>query len=225
MKIVFIHRKNTTNIGDLAACPASYLEFPTHTRTDPFNHTGTCDLMIIGGGGLMQGFFDDQMRKIVKTAGAVVLWGVGSHYKTFRMADWAENADMIGIRDKDCGYDLVPCASCLSIDFDQTLPAIYPSVGYYHSHKDWRPRGMPVGHNHDTSLRNAVNFLATGKKIHTNSYHGAYWGKLLDREVALSENWNSKFDHLPETTLQEARRLNLEFYRKVQTRFNLSVDE
>ena len=222
MKIVFLHHNRTKNIGDLSSCPASYLDFPVHEIADPLAFEGTADLAIIGGGGLMSPYFDEQISKIVKNVGALVLWGVGTHYSQFGMAPWAEKADMIGIRDEGCGYELVPCASCLSPLFDEIKAPTFEKVGYYHYHLGWRPQyHLAQMHNHSSNLKNTLQFLASGKRVLTNSYHGAYWGKLLKREVILSENWNSKFNHIPTDDLHMARTRNLVFYKDVVNRFNL----
>lgn len=222
MRIVFVHRKNTDNVGDLSSCPASYLEFPKHEVVDPFDFLGHSDLTIIGGGGLMGEFFDPQMQTIVDSSDKVVLWGVGCHYSDgFRLAKWADKADMIGIRDETCGYDVVPCASCLSPKLDNVKEADKERIYYYHNHRNWRPKGNPIMGNHDSNLDDTLDFLASGKEVVTNSYHGVYWSKLMKRKSILVENWNTKFNHIANLDLHMARTHNLVFYKKVLKRFNL----
>lgn len=223
MKIVFLHRRDTDNVGDLASCPAKFLKFPEHTVRDPLHYDGGADLLIVGGGGLMGGYFDRAISKIVENSGSLVLWGVGSHYETFRMAEWASKAEMIGIRDDNCGEECVPCASCLSSEFDVEQTPVFNEVGYYHNHRRWRPSGIPAFGNHGTDLKKTLTFLRSGKLVRTNSYHGVYWAKLLQRHDKLVERWNSKFDHIPNMDLEQCRERNLEFYNRVVSRFNLTV--
>jgi hypothetical protein len=42
-----------------------------------------------------------------------------------------------------------------------------------------------------------VDFLASGREIVTSTFHGAYWGYLLNRKVTIPSKWASRFYSLP----------------------------
>ena len=41
-----------------------------------------------------------------------------------------------------------------------------------------------------------IRFIAESEIILTSSYHGAYWGFLLNKKVVINGNWSTKFDTL-----------------------------
>ena len=45
----------------------------------------------------------------------------------------------------------------------------------------------------ETPFEEVAGFLASGRVVVTNSYHGAYWTTLLGRPTLLWEPWCSKF--------------------------------
>jgi hypothetical protein len=88
--------------------------------------------------------------------------------------------------------------------------------------------------NNTTNMLEVINFLGSANTIVTDSYHGAYWGQLLGRNVKVV-SWSTKFRHLkyqptfiqnirdwkdnnisvvPDTFLEECRTLNQNFYKK-----------
>jgi exopolysaccharide biosynthesis predicted pyruvyltransferase EpsI len=47
--------------------------------------------------------------------------------------------------------------------------------------------------NRERSFSRVIEFLASGEVIVTSSYHGAYWGTLLNRRIILINAFSSKF--------------------------------
>ena len=45
------------------------------------------------------------------------------------------------------------------------------------------PPDMPTADNHCASLQEALHFIASGRTVISNSYHGVYWGLLMGRKV------------------------------------------
>ncbi len=113
----------------------------------------------------------------------------------------------------------VPCASCMHPAFDLALDIApehdvvrYSAARRVEVHE---PTDAPHMTNEDGSIEEAVRFIASGRKIVTSSYHGAYWAQLLGREVELV-SWGSKFEYLPAMRLPEARDLQRQTYEIVR---------
>jgi hypothetical protein len=91
--------------------------------------------------------------------------------------------------------------------------------------------------NRERSFSKVLDFLASGEVLLTSSYHGAYWGMLLNRKVILinvfsskfhgfkhqppiatEEGWKSKHSeaHNYPEALAECRNANLQFSEKVR---------
>lgn len=136
----------------------------------------------------------------------------------------------------------VPCASCMNTAFDLPVPAT-PEHEYvfYIINGTKTLRGLgdgcPVMDNYGDFVE-SIRFLSSAEVVFTDSYHGAYWATLLGRKVvvldrrekfksfkhppafASPEDWRdiltgrNKLKTWPEA-LEDARKANLEFYKKV----------
>jgi hypothetical protein len=120
---------------------------------------------------------------------------------------------LAGVRDWDRSVvqRWVPCPSCMHIAFEVPrepeinfvvydhceVPFImdYENASKYRSTKD----AIEAPHMINTkvnSIVDAVNFLARGRTVLTTSYHGAYWGMLLER-LTIVQGWHSiRFDRM-----------------------------
>lgn len=113
----------------------------------------------------------------------------------------------------------VPCASCMHPAFDEVLDAKpqHDVVRYSAARRVevQAPSDAPHMTNEDGTIEEAIAFLASGRKVITSSYHGAYWAQLLGRDVE-TVSWGSKFDYLPGLKLSEARTLQRYAYELVR---------
>ncbi len=219
--IIFVYRKNTRNIGDLSCCPKSYFEeFKNYPSIDILALKDIKlknKIFIVGGGGLFQSFFYEKIKILEKLSknNIVIYWGAGTdNTATEKLTDlsFLKNSKLVGLRDKNTKYDFVPCASCMSELFDKysDTEILHDTVLYLH--KDYSipyityAKDYPYITNKDNkSFEEIIKFLASTKIIITNSYHGAYWGCLLNKKVIvlpwidkMGNKWlSNKFEQFP----------------------------
>jgi len=208
--ITNVHRVNTNNVGDQASTPIHYYDFgPVRELDIKFavrDDETLTPTVIIGGGGMLN--FEPSMDTLMqrKPAGAKYIgWGLsGGSKQLWCVKDqirlhndevlppypwYMDKFDLLGIRDWNTGYRWVPCVSCMSKAFDTAPAPKHEVVVYKHRAVDipGLPK-LPTSHSrtedHPT-LKSAINFIASGAVVLTNSYHGAYWGMLLKRKVIL----------------------------------------
>lgn len=225
--------KETRNIGDLTCVPTLY--FNLGDITDILNLPALLkgETVIVGGGGMM--IFSQQLRKIGSEAKVSIAWGIGTNGNK---VDYSalDKFSLIGIRDYGMGYEWVPCVSCMSPLFDKYRD-VSPTqkVILYEN----QPTNLPYLKCHNTlpDLESALKVLSCAETVITTSYHGAYWGTLLNRKVIVVNAWSDKFyymKHKPVITtsrgvdsslerttnypeaLQECRSTTLNFMDKVK---------
>jgi hypothetical protein len=236
MSIIAIHHRNTTNLGDLVCSPCQYVDFDDVEYSDARAPLPAADNYIFGGGAIFRRLYRTNAR------GVKIAWGVGqtNRKNKFTLDGVPEDFELFGSRDVgQVGAQWVPCASCMSPLFDREYKIAHEAVGYWNFYPDKtvpKPRisGIPTEVNR-CSFERAVEFLGSGKRIVTNSYHGAYWGTLLGREVVIANPYSSKFfcfKHQPATVeaaewrvaktrifpeaLTECREANSAFYEQVK---------
>lgn len=197
-----IHWTKGPNLGDRVCGPARYLwpdAVPEAHVDDGWPHGN----VILGGGGLCH---PDLSAMVERHLGArrFVVWAVGTNTHGERGAvdypRWFDRAVAVGVRDwRPTERRWVPCPSCLSPEFDRArrCPVRYPAVGYWH-HRRPLPCGegieaIPGLTNACPTLRQALEHLASGETVVTNTYHGAYWGALLGRGVVVPDAFSSRF--------------------------------
>ncbi len=218
-KVINYHRVNTTNIGDLICAPALWFpELAGARREEILGFKGSentsvtaakswkkrlaeADLLIIGGGGLLEiDFFRSGLQMISehrKPGSRAVIWGAG--HNNWQVDDWRKlkqgldldpyGFDLVGVRDVDCGYDWVPCASCMAPALDRQSEPVFDVVMYAHTdtinnaaHLATLPSGLPMLDN-SAPFEQVIPFLASGDLVLTDSFHGMYWATLLGRRV------------------------------------------
>jgi hypothetical protein len=213
VKILALHVRETKNLGDLWSCPLHYFKFSgfdvvfADVRNPPLDMRP--DVVIYGGGSIT--------TCLSMWDCPTIAWGVGH---TERQRPWGEKmiaehlratalCKVYMPRDWMPGLErCVPCASCMHPAFDQALD-IKPEHDVIRYSAARRvevkePADTPHRTNEDGSIEEALRFIASGRKVVTSSYHGAYWARLLGREVEVV-SWGSKFDYVPELRLSEAR--------------------
>lgn len=230
MRILALHVRDTANAGDRASCPLDYFEFEGHevVKAD-LRHPPDIrpDVVVYGGGSIIAS------ADFHAWPGALtVAWGVGHHERerpweqAVRSAHKKASAlcDLYFPRD-DAGpqFERVPCASCLHSVFDEDhLPPPSHEVVRYSAARRVEvsePAGAPHMSNEDGRMEDSVRFLASGQTVVTSSYHGAYWARLLGRDVRVL-SWGSKFDDLPQLSLAACRDANRAAYRSVKNLIN-----
>lgn len=207
MKIINIHRVDITNIGDYYSAPLHYFSFPGSV----VEHGEILDLndlnlnkahVIVGGGGLLDSWFKPFFDKVCHVDKlSLIAWGLGQQLDTgpwykkhrqFNYGEYLSSFNLVGIRDYDYGFPWVPCASCMNISFDKPREIKHEFIVYSHKTRPVPIVDFPSMTNETNQFEEVLDFLGSGETILTSSYHGAYWGILLNRKV-LAFPFNSKF--------------------------------
>lgn len=205
-RVINVHRIDPANIGDLCSAPARHLDFLQHARCldicalNERNH-GQLDeaTVILGGGGLLgQAYFDRGIHALLQARPRRrICWGAGHNVhgcQVIGMPGYLDDFDLVGVRDHGQRHEWVPDTSCLHVLFDQPRPIRHDVVLYEQaSFGRSALQGLPRMSNKERSFSKVLDFLASGEVLLTSSYHGAYWGMLLNRRVILINVFSSKF--------------------------------
>lgn len=215
--MINLHFKETDNIGDRMCAPGLY--YPDIEVLDINNHLHTKfnDLVIYGGGAIA----GPAIRHARLQESPTVFWGGGStrRFKEDHPVPDYSAFDLYGTRDIGQGHH-VPCVSCKHPVFDQNFCLQHEVVFY--GHRAVKPlleqsKNYPYLDNEHDSFEEVISFLASGSRVVTSSYHGAYWAMLLNRPVII-HGFGSKFNYLPKSSpnlLHQCRSKNDAFYNKV----------
>lgn len=222
MRILGLHVRNSKNAGDRFSNPLDYFEFPgdevkiADMREPPDVRP---DVVIYGGGSIIT---SPDFRKF--EGAKIVAWGVGHHERARPWHDAMAEAhkraalmcELYFPRDAIAGFDQGPCASCMHPAFDAVSNPVHEVVRYSAARRVIvdDPAEAPHMSNEDSTIEDAIRFLASGRTVITSSYHGAYWAGLLGRKVKLVP-WGSKFEYLPNLSLAQCRDANRAVYRRV----------
>ena len=249
--IFFVHCADKTNIGDTLCTPISLFQKyqKTHNqivmdiREDmPLSRIGMDDIVILGGGGLLN-YTDDwneRINQLLSLPAKVVAWGIGfnTHYDdvdkklpiTFERFDLFGGRDWLGTMDNYC-----PCVSCLNPKVHKKYP-LQRHIGIVEHKESPIPLSYNRISNRADEKQDIFSFIGSSNVIITNTYHGAYWGLLMGKKVILYHPFSSRFDAFkyPPTIysgdlehdiaiakvypefLKESCELNKDFFEKVQ---------
>ncbi|MCF2872463.1 polysaccharide pyruvyl transferase family protein [Octadecabacter sp. G9-8] len=206
MNVVFQHLRDTPNLGDRWCSPFDWFDWPdSYSARDLRQRGDAYDVGIYGGGKIFGGLPTyDGVRASEATLN--IAWGVGT-LQSFpisrRYARARRMCDVIGSRDyKDRGFKWVPCASCMAPAFDAPADPEHDVVFYGHGSKSAKqglqvPDAMPKLTNNADTLEDALSFIASGRTVISNSYHGVYWGLLMGRKV-ICVPFSNKFNNYRE---------------------------
>lgn len=195
-------------------------------------------------------YFDNDFTK--RLNGKICIgWGLGQCTGDVWPETFLKKMSLIGIREYTYPFIdnkkvfFCPCSSCMNTIFDRKYETKHDIVFYTHfMQKDRFSDGteekmmkrFPRSTNYAASLAEAIEFIASGDVVCTNSYHGAYWATLLGKKVIYRgyarkwagfkhppvyiENFSDLKDAVKRTVsypeaLEECRFLNKEFYNKV----------
>lgn len=193
------------------------------------------------------------LDKLEYTKRPKFIWGAGHNGGDpdieFRDIKWPKTISeysLVGMRDHNPAsrFQYVPCASCLHPALRKKYPVKNEVIIFEHKKqliKDFGSDSIPRFVNSGSNIEQTIELLGSSNIILTNSYHGAYWGTLLEKRVVLIGGmWSSKFKWLKyppavagkkETwhdvideakiyngCLNEAVEINERFWKKVQER-------
>jgi len=207
IRLAFLHLRDTTNIGDRWCSPVDHCSWAdprlTVTAADLRKAGPEYDIGIFGGGKIL--------RDIARSPAWLgkgrlnIGWGVSTvQSNPLSPTYWKakRRLNLIGSRDWDGaggigGCDWVPCASAEHPFFDAPPPPSQEVVVYAHASKSagfnvHRSTSLPWRINHGSDLVEALQFLASGETVVSNSYHGVFWALLLGRKV-LCVPFSNKF--------------------------------
>lgn len=202
-RILNIHRIDPENIGDLACSPIHY--FPSLRGCKTADIGGEWDAThayIVGGGGLLNGLWQDRLVNLADGGTPAIAWGIGCNVHGSAAFVWPKFLDtyaLVGLRDWGNPWKCVPCPSCLHPSFDEvreTEPR-YPCVIYEH-HLMPLPISCQAGPRLSnrqplTAFVDVLRFLAQGRVVISNSFHGLYWAMLLNRPTLCFQPFSNRF--------------------------------
>lgn len=195
MHVAFTHVVNPNNCGEMASCPAPYLDMRGHTHEiisiEKFPFTGRFDAVVIGGGGLFMPGLEDRVADVISISKInnpdckIIGWGLGSNYPhptDEQWMHWSKDFDLIGVRDRNGVVPQLPCASCLHPLFDEPAPKATRGLVIY-EHQDVPLRWEQPTLTNRCTIKEAVDFMASGELVLSGTYHGTYWALLMQRPV------------------------------------------
>jgi hypothetical protein len=211
------------NAGETLVSPFDYFDFPVETvklnlGSNDFDYESLEGKFIVyGGGGAIHIPSEDYNDGIFKGVEIIsdlspwlVAWGVGHNIHGSTKIKYPESFltkfRLIGVRDigqvgvlKDGQHHnlpWVPCVSCMDELFHHKYEIKHSIVATGHFLDSYN-LGVPSIEHVGTPAEEVIPFIASGETVLTNSYHGAYWGLLLNRKVIVFNPMSSKFYGLP----------------------------
>jgi len=203
--IFYVNIKDHKNVGDRASSPFHYFGQPGDVWEDiskPIDQVIPAEgehKVIIGGGGLLHPGLEDRIAAYCNHARCkTVLWGIGSNYHDKEPHDVTYlRAAAIGLRDIDSPFAWVPCASCMHPSFPTLRDSKPAHEIVVYEHYDYPipfgPNPWPFMKNDVDSAMTALEHIASGGTVLTNSFHGAYWARLLGRKVICYAPFSTRF--------------------------------
>jgi len=211
-KLVGLSLLNTTNVGDLVPSPLSYFKFPIPSEKVCVSAYDISEVsgkfIIYGGGGLLHlpapdyyGGIMQFLEEICDLSQWLVSWGIGHNVHYSKEINYPQSFlkkfILHGVRDfNQTILPVVPCSSCMSplIHHDYKIKQDIVVIG----HKLDAFTGYPtMVVDSGISMQEAIEFISSASLVVTNSYHGAYWGLLLNRKVVVFNPMSTKFYGLP----------------------------
>lgn len=210
--IINIWRIKTPNVGDLVCSPSLYFK---ELQKNAFN-IDICDfhshlklknkIIIVGGGGLLQPYFEKNINNIIKLAqnNKIIFWGVGfdNYIGVNKLINIPSNNIILSTRDFPSKHLYIPCPSCLS-PLIEKYKNNTRTLGNYalYLHGDYSKQieddlMLPCLYNTKApNFESALKFISSYNIILTNSYHGLYWATLLNKKVIILP-WIDKNLHI-----------------------------
>lgn len=152
-----------------------------------------------------QDLISSTMEKIKPVTAPRFVWGAGHNGSTdneFISLKWPNALSgykLVGIRDfhPSSRFSWVPCASCMHPALIRKYRIKNDIIWFEHKKqliKDFGPEPIPRFVNSGNNINQTISILGSANTILTNSYHGAYWGTLLNKRViVIGGAWSTKF--------------------------------
>lgn len=191
--VVCVYHFDTTNVGDLSCCPASYFDFISNAKrvdkTKVIKGDVERKIVVVGGGGMVTNTIAKLEYYNTKR---LIAWGVGTNNDNKFIFGYSiiSDYDLVGCRDWGSPFEWVPCVSCMSPLFEKCVE-VKPEhrvVVYKHHEFSLTLDAVPTMVNNLSSLESTLRFIASGETVITNSYHGVYWATLLGRKVVICDS-------------------------------------
>lgn len=211
MKVHFIHSKNTENSGDLVCGYYRFFleKFKKYTilihdiAQIDFSLIKSDDIVIIGGGGLLNcaDLWNYNINRVAKICKNVVVFAAGFNCHFASKVDIPiklRQCALVGIRDYEhpSGFEYIPCASCLSAEFDRVFP-IKRKFGAVQHYLFGFKHALDIDFIYNNeSFSKIIEFIGSSEVIVTNTYHAAYWATLLGKKVIMESAFSEKFKYL-----------------------------
>ena len=207
---VNFYRIDPNNIGDFYSSPIKYFDFLKKSKAADiaprrfrrFIPNIKNKMVIIGGGGLIgHHYFESKIMAIMKAqAKHIIFWGAGHNIHgnaKIIYPDYLKSCDLVGVRDFGFDYEWVPCPSCMHAAFDRKYTLKHKIVVYENAlFGRLGITGYPKLGNNSSKFEDIIAFLGSGEIILSSSYHGIYWGMLLNKKVIVIDPFSSKFNGL-----------------------------
>jgi hypothetical protein len=220
--IINIHHTENRNIGDRYCRPLDYFpevcrgwEVRDVAATDRVRIDSLRgQIVILGGGGMLHPWpWEHVVQPLLTGGNRVIAWGIGHHHDAVHghsgtiERNWRSSLEqyqtdydlsrfaLCGLRDVVDWAVYAPCSTCMHPVFDTPAQATQDCVLYEHGDLDpIAIGGLPrMSNTGPARIETVAEFLASGRTVITNSYHGAYWATLLGRRVVVYEPWCTKF--------------------------------
>jgi len=227
-------------------------------------------IFIIGGGGLLNCLneWNNTLMNIFTKYpnNKIIIYGAGLNTISANpsinknIMECIPTNALIGLRDylQDSKYIFNPCVSCMHPCFEKKYITTQ-KYGFYLHHEQTTVKSDTeltltdntgfkiIGKlmkNDEKNIDNVLNFLGSSEIIITNTYHGVYWGMLLNKKVILLQITSTKFNNMKykpvlysgnfekdldkciiyPNMLQECRTLNKEFYENTIEYINSKIN-
>lgn len=204
--LTFVHRVDPSNLGDSVCCPMDYFDwsFTEHRLLDIHKPFPSGSHYIFGGGGLLHGDWLERMDVFTANRNdgdKAIVWSAGMNEHCQKRLIWPKFLDrfeMVGLRDWGNPWQYLPCVSCLHPAFASArgMEPKHDIVVYQHRERKIDiPYGFPGMTNEvpKESMREALEFISSGRVIVTNTFHGVYWSLLTGRVPLIFSPFSNRF--------------------------------
>ena len=184
-----------------------------------------------------QDLISSTMEKISPISTLRYVWGAGhnnSNNVEFDTIQWPKALSRykhVGIGDysETSRFTWVPCASCMHPALTKTYAIKNDVIWFEHKKqmiKDFGNDPIPRFINSGSNIDQTIELLGSANTILTNSYHGAYWGTLLKKQViVVGGAWSSKFKFFKHQPIVLGKKENWHDYRESAPIYENALDE
>ncbi len=209
MSILYTHRLDFNNAGDVWSGPYHYTQKPGLIM-DLFNPVPVSEIktLIVGGGAILcNNRMISNLKKMLDTYDFKfkVFWGGGVTLSE-ETTEILKRFDFVGCRDYNKGLNFLPCPSVMHPALKQKITSNKDFLIIDH----WKRIPIEFSKQHTRiknrfiSVDDIINQISLHNYIITSSYHAAYWGIVLGKKVIVITNDNfEKFTFKQEITVAQ----------------------